>query len=169
VGATTGPVEAADTTAYEAFFRRHAVRVVRLAALLGADDPEDVAQEAFCRVFAARGRLNAVDDSAAPYLNRTVVNLVRSRGRRLAVAARAASLTRVVASAEDQAARREDVREVSEAVAALSPRQREAVVLRYWLDLPYADVATAMGIRTGTAKSLVSRAVAAIGGRLEVE
>ena len=167
--APTEPLDATGAAAFEAFFRRHAVRVVRLAALLGADDPEDVAQEAFCRVFAARGRLHAIDDSAAAYLNRTVVNLVRSRGRRLAVAARATSPTRVVTSAEDEAGRREDVREVAEAVAALPARQREAVVLRYWLELPYADVAAAMGVRTGTAKSLVSRALAALGDRLEVE
>ena len=167
--AATGPVHATDTIAFEAFFRRHAVRVVRLATLLGADDPEDVAQEAFCRVFAARGRLHAIDDSAVPYLNRTVINLVRSRGRRLAVSARVSAPTRVVASAEDEAGHREEVRDVAAAVAALPARQREAVVLRYWLDLPYAEVAAAMGIRTGTAKSLVSRALAALGDRLEVE
>jgi DNA-directed RNA polymerase specialized sigma24 family protein len=65
--------------AYERFFRANAVRTVRLAALLGAPDPEDAAQEAFCRVFAARSRLRSIDESAVPYLNRTVVNLVRSR------------------------------------------------------------------------------------------
>lgn len=78
-------VQAGDATANEAFFRRHAVRVVRLAALLGAEDPEGVAQEVFCRFFAARARLHALDDSAVPYLNRTVLNLVRSRVRRAAV------------------------------------------------------------------------------------
>ena len=42
---------------FDALFLGHARRVVRLAALLGADDPEDVAQEAFCRLYAARERL----------------------------------------------------------------------------------------------------------------
>lgn len=175
VGRSTGvraaepePVEVSQT-AYETFFRRHAVRVVRLAALLGADDPEDVAQEAFCRVFAARARLSAIDDTAMPYLNRTVVNLVRSRARRAAVAARSPASLSVVESAEHEASRRAELLAVSREVAALPARQREAVVLRYWLDLPYADVAAAMGVRAGTAKSMVSRALVALGSRLEVE
>lgn len=162
------PVEVSET-AYEAFFLRHALRVVRLAALLGADDPEDVAQEAFCRVFAARSRLSAIDDSAVPYLNRTVVNLVRSRARRAAVASRSQATVGVVQSAEHEASRRAELRAVSREVAALPARQREAVVLRYWLELSYADVAAAMGVRIGTAKSMVSRALVALGNRLEVE
>jgi RNA polymerase sigma factor (sigma-70 family) len=162
--------EHADVTAYERFFRANAVRTVRLAALLGAPDPEDVAQEAFCRVFAARSRLRSIDDSAVPYLNRTVVNLVRSGARRSALAAHRVHVPMdVVASAEHEATDREDVRRVAAAVGGLPARQREAVVLRYWLDLPYADVAAAMGVRPGTAKSMVSRALAALGGQLEEE
>lgn len=155
-------------SAYEAFFRRHAVRAVRLAALLGAEVPEDIAQEAFCLVFAARTRLRAVDDSAAPYLNRTVVNLGRSRGRRDVVARRTPPAVQVVDSAERQAAHRADLRRVTDAVAGLPARQREAVVLRYWLDQPYAEIA-AMDVRIGTAKSSVSRALAALGTLLEEE
>ena len=160
--------ERTDVVAYERFFRANAVRLVRLAWLLGAPDPEDVAQEAFCRVFAARSRLRGIDDSAVPYLNRTVVNLVRSGARRSAMAAHKVPVPMdVVASAEDQATRREDVRRMAAAVGDLPARQREAVVLRYWLDLPYAEMAAVMGVRAGTAKSTVSRALAALGGRLE--
>ena len=66
---------------------------------------------------------------------------------------------------ESDAARyltRSVVNEVRAAVAALPPRQREAVVLRFWLDLSYEEVAAAMGVRTGTAKSQVSRALEAL-------
>jgi RNA polymerase sigma factor (sigma-70 family) len=164
-----GP-DRADVAAYERFFRANAVRTVRLAALLGAPDPEDVAQEAFCRVFAARSRLRGIEESAVPYLNRTVVNLVRSRARREArVLHKVPVAMDAVASAEQAATHREDVRRVAAAVGRLPARQREAVVLRYWLDLPYAQVAAAMGVRTGTAKSTVSRALVALGGELEEE
>ena len=44
-----------------------------------------------------------------------------------------------------------------EALAALPQRQREALVLRYWLDLPLAEIADAMAIRVGTVKSQISR------------
>lgn len=59
---------------------------VRLAALFGADDPEDIAQEAFARLHARLGRLSEAD--APAYLRAIVCNLSRSRGRRLSVARR---------------------------------------------------------------------------------
>ena len=65
-----------DASEFSAFFYGQATRAVQLARFLGADDPEDVAQEAFCKVYAARGRLDERDPAA--YLNRAVVNEVRS-------------------------------------------------------------------------------------------
>ena len=54
-------------------------------------------------------------------------------------------------------------------MARLPQRQREALVLRYWLDLPYNEVAEAMGVTTGTAKSTVSRAISALSAVLAEE
>lgn len=49
----TGDLVAADdAVGAEGLFRAHADRLVRLAHLLGAEDPEDVVQEAFCRLYA---------------------------------------------------------------------------------------------------------------------
>ena len=53
-------------------------------------------------------------------------------------------------------------RAVVEELRRLPPRQREALVLRFWLDLPLAGVADAMGVRLGTAKSSVSRGLATL-------
>ena len=80
-----------DDEGFDALFFAHASRLVRLAGLLGAADPEDVVQEAFAKVYAARHRL---DDQtrAVPYLNRVVVNEVRDRHRRSSVARRDAHL-----------------------------------------------------------------------------
>lgn len=65
---------------YAELFAGQFARMVRLAALLGADDPEDVAQEAFVRLH---NRKRALRDphAAAAYLRTTVVNLSRSRLR----------------------------------------------------------------------------------------
>ena len=54
----------------------------------------------------------------------------------------------------------EDHREVLAALAELPPRRREAIVLRYWLDLSEREIATAMGVSAGTVKSHVSRGLA---------
>jgi RNA polymerase sigma factor (sigma-70 family) len=72
-----------------------------------------------------------------------------------------------VASSEQAVLLREEQREVLAALAALPPRRREAIVLRYWLDLSEAEIAAVMGISAGTVKSQVSRGLAALGKTME--
>jgi RNA polymerase sigma factor (sigma-70 family) len=158
----TGDLAGVALEAYERLFHGHFAPMVRLAALLGADDPEDVAQEAFVRLHRRRRTLRD-PHAAAGYLRTTVVNLTRSRGRHLAVVRRHDEQSpRAVASAEHEAVRREDAREVVVALGVLSARHREALVLRYWLDLTEAEMADAMGISRGTVKSHVSRGLDAL-------
>jgi RNA polymerase sigma-70 factor (sigma-E family) len=135
-------------------FFAHAARLVRLAALLGDDDPEDVVQEAFCKLYDARTRLRG--PNPVPYLNRIVVNEVRDRHRRRGVARRDAHLL-VFADVAPTGLETGDREALLEALAALPQRQREALVLRYWLDLPLSEIADAMAIRVGTVKSQISR------------
>lgn len=151
----TGPAaNATEDARFSALFLAHAERLVRLAALLGAVDPEDVVQDAFCRVFAARRRLRDGDDSVKAYLTRSVVNEVRDRHRKAGVARRDAHL---LVSLPPEGIDPTERDAVFRAVALLPTRQREALVLRFWLDLSLAQVAEAMGTRLGTAKSHVSR------------
>ena len=144
---------------FDALFVAHARRITRLAALLGAADPEDLAQEAFCRLYQARGRLDGSTERTVAYLNRIVVNEVRSRARRDQTARRSAHLLLVPQRTSDAGGDRQAV--IAE-LTRLPQRQREALVLRFWLDLSLADVADAMGVRLGTAKSQVSRGLAAL-------
>lgn len=62
---------------------------------------------------------------------------------------------------------REDRRELLAALATLPARRREAIVLRYWLDLPEREIAATMGVSIGTVKSHVSRGLNALGEVLE--
>jgi len=144
---------------FDALFVANARRITRLAALLGAADPEDLAQEAFCRLYQARGRLDGSTERTVAYLNRIVVNEVRSRARRDQTARRSAHLLLVPQRTSDAGGDRQAV--IAE-LTRLPQRQREALVLRFWLDLSLADVADAMGVRLGTAKSQVSRGLAAL-------
>jgi DNA-directed RNA polymerase specialized sigma24 family protein len=144
---------------FDALFYGHATRVTRLAALLGAEDPEDVAAEAFCRLYAARGRLRGGIAEVVAYLNRIVVNEVRDRASRRRHARSRAHLVPGLPPALVVDGSRFAV---LAAVSALPARQREALVLRYWLDLPVTEIADAMGIRPGTVKSLVSRGLDAL-------
>ena len=153
---------------FGALFFAHAPRLVRLAALLGDDDPEDVVQESFCKLYAARGRLQADDAKVVAYLNKIVVNEVRSRHRRRQVARRDAHLFTTL-DVDDPTTVHGDRRAVVEALAGVSPRQREALVLRFWMDLPLAAIAEAMGVRIGTVKSQISRGLDVVGAALREE
>ena len=63
----------------------------------------------------------------------------------------------------------EEQRAVLAAVRRLPARQREALVLRYYLDMTEDQAAAAMGVSRGTVKSATSRAVAAVGRMLREE
>lgn len=152
---------------YEALFRSEFPSVLRLAALMGADDPEDVAQEAFVRLHQAGGRLRD-QDAALAYLRQTAVNVSRSRLRHLRVVRRRAPEQWVphAESAEESAAAREQHRDLIAALARLPARQRAVLVLRYWADLPPEQVAQTLGIAVGTVKSASSRGIAALSREL---
>ena len=110
---------------FGALFFAHAPRLVRLAALLGDDDPEDAVQESFCKLYAARGRLQADDAKVVAYLNKIVVNEVRSRHRRRQVARRDAHLFTTVDLA-DPIAVHGDRRAVVEALTGWISRSRRS-------------------------------------------
>src|SRR5579859_47701 len=142
-------------------FRARYPELVRLADLLGADDPEDIAQEAFSRLI--RGRASLRDpDAALAYVRACVCNLVRNRHRHLGVVRRNTPRARIEESSEHAVMVRQDHAELIAALARLPHRMREAIVLRYWLDLAHHEIAAAMGVSTGTAKSQVSRGLAAL-------
>jgi RNA polymerase sigma factor (sigma-70 family) len=69
----------------------------------------------------------------------------------------------------DPTAVHDDRRAVVEALAGVSARQREALVLRFWMDLPLAAIADAMGVRIGTVKSQISRGLDVVGAALREE
>ncbi len=153
-------------SAYAELFAAHFTGLVRLAGLLGADDPEDVAQEAFVRLHTHRATLR--DPGAAPaWLIRTVVNLTRSRRRRLGLARRRTPHEIATApAAETTAVERAEHRAVLAALERLTTRQRQVLVLRYWSDLPLRDIAATLGLPVGTVKSNLARGLDAVGREL---
>ena len=151
---------------FDELFFGHAARLVRLAALLGDRDPEDVVQEAFCRVYAARDRLLRDARKLVAYLNRVVVNEVRDRHRRRTTALRKAHLLVPAPAGSSEPG---DRPAVLAALGRLPQRRREALVVRYWLDLPLDEIATAMDVRVGTVKSLISRGLDSLAVDLEVD
>lgn len=151
--------------AVEVLFRARYLEMVRLAGLLGADDPEDIAQEAFARLMRKAGP----DTDPVPYLRAIVCNLTRNRHRHLRVVREKTPRAVSEPSPEQAAISREDHAEVIAAVAALPARRREAIVLRFWLDLSEREIATTMGVSPGTVKSQLSRGLSALSRVLEAK
>jgi RNA polymerase sigma factor (sigma-70 family) len=158
----------------EVVFRRYHADLVRLALLLVGDRAcaEDVVQDVFARLCAGGRELG--QDSAVAYVRTAVVNGCRSVLRRRALARRIA-ITRAAPwrdtqeSAEHTAILVEDRRRVLAALAALPRRRREVLVLRFYLDLPVAEVAVTLGISQGSVKSAAARGLAELGRRLGEE
>lgn len=143
-------------------FDQHYSRLLRLAVLLGAGaDAEDVVAEAFCQLHRRWSRLRT-PDAAAGYLRSIVCNQTRMQLRHRKVVRRYAErhVDEPVLSAEAQALLRDDQRLVVDALRVLPARQREALVLRYWLDLKEAEIAATMGISPGAVKSHTARGIA---------
>jgi RNA polymerase sigma-70 factor, ECF subfamily len=142
--------------AFDRFFARNRDRLHAALWLItrDANEAEDVAQDAFVRVWERWDRVGALDDPDG-YLFRSAMNVFRNRRRRARVA-----LRRVAGSAPapDRLAAVEERDAVSRALATLTPRQRAAIVLMDLLDMPSEEAARAMGIRASTVRVLAARA-----------
>jgi len=144
--------------------RDHYRSLVRLAALLLDDvgTSEEVVQDAFVKMQLGWGRL-ADPERAPAYLRSAVLNGARSRMRHRQVQDRHLEAVPPPApSAESGALVADEHDRVVAAVRRLPARQREAVVLRYYLDLSEAEMAAAMGISAGSVKTHVHRGLAAL-------
>jgi RNA polymerase sigma-70 factor (sigma-E family) len=131
---------------------------IRLAYLLTGDRAlaDDLVQEAFLRFV---GRLHHVRDPEAfdAYLRRTIVNLSKNVFRRRAVERR--YLERESAAPRLEQHDRDVVayESMRSALLALPARQRAAIVLRYYEDLPESQIADILRCRPATVRSLVAR------------
>ncbi len=153
----------------ERLFRDHYTALVRLACLLVDDreSGEEIVQDAFVRMHSNLNRVRDVD-AAPAYLRSIVLNLARSRLRRRRVAKRHQEAPgEFSASLEDLAALRDDQREVISALRSLPERQQQCLVLRYYAELSEGEIATALGISTGSVKTHTSRGRATLAERLE--
>ena len=165
------PAEWDAEQAVTAMYSTHYRSLVRLAALLVRDvaTAEEVVQDSFIAMHGAWRRLRD-NDKALSYLRQSVVNRSRSVLRhRVVVDRNAPKPAPDMPSAEQGALSQVERRAVVTALRSLPPRQREALVLRYYGDLSEAQIATTMGISRGAVKSHTARAIASLRAVLEME
>jgi RNA polymerase sigma-70 factor (sigma-E family) len=156
----------------EALYHEQAVSLVRLARLFTDDrsGAEDIVQEAFIKLYHAAGRIRDPKKST-PYLRSIVLNLARDHNRRGLLSLRhqdALVDRRPVEKPDEQVVRTESQAEVLEALDTLSPRQRDCLVLRFYLDLSERDIAETLSISPNSVKTHCRRGMEALAERLEV-
>ncbi len=150
-----------------ALYQAHALALTRLAHVMLGDKPsaEDVVQEAFCGLYRNWARL-ADPAAALPYLRTSVLNGCRSVIRRRKLRASKALYEPAAASAESVALTGEEHRSVLAALRQLPARQREVLILRFYLHAADEEIAHVMGISPSTVRSTSHRGIAALGRML---
>jgi RNA polymerase sigma-70 factor (sigma-E family) len=144
--------------AVTALYQAHALGLIRLAVVMLGDRAaaEDAVQEAFCGLYRRWHHLSD-PGKALSYVRSSVINscrtVLRRRWRQTGLAGDPPG-----ESAEALALVGEEHRQVLTAIRRLPARQREVLVLRFYLDLDEAEIAASMRI-----KSTTSRALAALG------
>ncbi len=144
-----------DETAIRAFLARDYQRVVAAVALACGDTTyaEDAVREALKRAW-ERGRSGEVVESPPAWIAVVAMNLARS-GLRRRLAERRATDRLLPAQAGMLS---DDTIEVADAVRTLPLRERQSVVLHYYLQMKIGEIASALGISEGAVKNALFRA-----------
>ena len=139
----------------------------RHAFLLCGDNSqaEDLVQEALVRAFTRPLRVPR-PGAAEAYVRAIMVNLFIDGTRRRSRWNQLAPRLRPVGVTPDPADQVSDRHAMLAALRSLSPQQRACVVLRYYEDLPVAEVAAMIGVGEGTVKRYLSEAMSRVAVRL---
>jgi RNA polymerase sigma factor (sigma-70 family) len=170
----------ADPEAFAVLYDRHAATLHRyVARRVGEGVADDIVADTFLTAFRKRARYDpSAARDARPWLYGIASNLIgkhtRSEIRMLRAYARTGAdpvLTQRQTPADDALSRVEGTaaeRDLAEALAKLTPGDREVLLLIAWADFSYPEVAAALGIPVGTVRSRLNRARtrirAALGG-----
>lgn len=164
-------IAAGDAQLFRAVVEAQSATLHRIAFRMLADrvEAEDVAQEALLRLWQHAGRWQAGRSGIAAWLTRVAMNLCLDRLRRRKFAS-----DEVVPERADEAPLAPELMDaeaartrVVAAIAALSDRQRAAIVLTYYEDLPNMAAAQSLDMNIKAFESLLLRARAALAKALD--
>lgn len=153
--------EASDADVLELFLAERGTHLMRTAMLLagGRQDGEDLLQAALERLIRQGHRITGNPEG---YLRRTLYNLAADRWRRQEAWRRKLPVIGAgQRTAAPDATASVDLRDaLIRALHRLPPRQRAAVVLRYWEQMSETEAAEILGCSPGTIKAAASRGLA---------
>jgi RNA polymerase sigma-70 factor (sigma-E family) len=140
---------------FEELFHREGSRLFRALCVLTGNraEAEDLAQDAFVRVWSAWDRVGTMEDPTG-YLYRTAMNGARSRSRRSILAVKRQLRPK---DRRDELSEVDTRIELARGLARLTHKQRAAIVLLDLLELPSEEAGAVLGMSPGAVRTQASR------------
>lgn len=165
--------QSGDKAAFEALFRQYERLVFKNAYLITGirEEAEDILQEVFISVWRSRHTFDPNKGRLTTWLHRITVNkcLERQRKKKLAsVSLEGLDLPETQLS-NDILVSRQEYERLIEAMNSLDTKHRAVLVLRYFDDLSYEEIAQAVGIPLGTVKSRINHALKLLRGQFGLQ
>ena len=159
-----------DPQAFEELFRQYYKLVFKTAYLMvgSKEEAEDVLQEAFVAMWRSRKTFDPDRGKLTTWLCRITVNLCNNRRRVKSIDSVSLEEARndgfdlpdtSVQSPDEICAKKWEYEQVVKAIGSLDGKHRAAVVLRYFGELSYEEIAQVLDIPVGTVKSRLSQAL----------
>ena len=164
----TETLRAGDVSAFEAIFQDYRKMVFKTAYLMTGrkEEAEDILQEVFVSVWRSRSTFNPRKGKLSTWIYRITVNQCLSWRRRkkpalLSLEEKNIDLldTKPTKQPEEILVTRLEYEKLLKAMNALDSRHRSVLVLRYFNDLSYDEIAQVIGIPLGTVKSRINQAL----------
>jgi len=177
----TGLVEkwqTGDMSAFEAIFQEHQKMVFRTAYLMTGkkEEAEDVLQEVFTRVWKSRHTFNPEKGRLTTWLHKITVNQCLSRQRwrhppLLSMEQKNLDWPDMKhrEQPEEILVTRSEYERLIKAMNSLDSKHRSVLILRYFNDLSYDEIAHIVGIPLGTVKSRINHALKSLRAQLNIQ
>ncbi len=156
--------QAGDWDAFELLLDRHRTALARTAYLVtrNREAVQDVMQEALVQIWRDLPSYRPFG-SFRGWMLKILVNKARKHYRKRTVETveldAAASVPDTERTPQETAEREEEAQSMRQALERLSASHREVLVLRYYSELTVPEISGALGVREGTVKSRLSRAL----------
>jgi len=159
-----------DTAAFEAFFRQYEKLVQKTAYLItgSREDAEDVLQEVFVAAWKSRRTFNPEKAKVTTWLHKITVNKCLERKRRKKpefVTLENLDLADPQESPDEALANRQEHEKLLQKLNLLDTKHRVVLVLRYFDELSYEEIAQTAGVPLGTVKSRINQALKLLRGQ----
>jgi RNA polymerase sigma-70 factor (ECF subfamily) len=171
----TEALRAGDVSTFEAVFQDYRKMVFKTAYLMTSskEEAEDIMQEVFVSVWRSRKTFNPEKGKLTTWIYRITVNRCLSRRRKrkpalLSLEEKTIDLpdTKPEEQPEEVLVTRLEYEKLIKAMDALDSRHRSVLVLRYFNDLSYDEIARVTGVPLGTVKSRISQALRSLRARM---